>query len=74
MLIADTDIVDLSLVDLNVLKNESWSFVTFYQSKEASNDSLAYRKAVDKATSLENQPGLRIISRDGVTYMELWAK
>ncbi len=66
------DINNLDGYDTAILKRQGWFFVTYYQSREGGNGSNAYSNAIEKASTIDREVGLRSYIKNDVTYWEVW--
>ena len=52
--------------------NNGWHLVVDFQTTSEGNDSRAYKNALKKAASLQNQVMLRSNKKNSVIYWEVW--
>ena len=66
---------DLEILDGNdsaVLNKRGWFLVTYYQSRKGDESSKAYDYALDKASSIKRQTGIRTVQKQEHTIFEVW--
>ena len=66
------EIESLDGLDTNILNRKGWHLVTHFRVREGTDGSTAYNYAVEKVQSHNRQAGIRTITKNGVTYHEIW--
>jgi len=69
---SSAEIESLNGLDTAILNNQGWHLVTHFRVREGTDGSKAYDYAVEKVKNHNRQAGIRTITKDGVTYHEIW--
>ncbi len=69
---SSADIESLDGLDTAILNNKGWHLVTQFRVRAGTDGSKAYNHAIDKVQNHNRHAGVRTITKDGVTYHEVW--
>ncbi|MFK7814999.1 MAG: hypothetical protein AB8B92_01565 [Gammaproteobacteria bacterium] len=58
--------------DTGILNKQGWHFIVRYKSKDGSTGSNAHNHALEKALSIEQPTGIRMLEEGEQTIFEVW--